>query len=279
MWKAICGKLDNTEQLIQKEFHKEADSIEKDVEAYCADEVVTAKITEEIRSNINENINDYEKERLYSLLPEEDRKALELGRKIQVKKTRKKRKVYLSLAAALVLAMAIGVTSMGGPERIIKLMNSVVGDREISQVDSSEDNYLSIEEKEENAYQEIKDTFGCDIVRVVPCIEGMVFDSSALDKQLQTAEIYYKINNEKVSFYINASYREASWAIDIEYNVTNKWTKEIKGCAIKVNKYSTDGSKAERFSASFEYKGLEYFINGTFDKKDFVKILNYLYFF
>lgn len=272
-------KLDNTEQLIQKEFHKEADSIEKDVEANCADVVVTAKITEEIRSNVNKDINDYEKQRLYSLLPEEDRRALELGRKIQVKKTRKKRKVYLSLAAALVLAMAIGMTSMGGPERIIKLMSSVVGDREISQVDSSEDNYLSIEEKEENAYQEIKDTFGCDIVRVVPCIEGMVFDNSTLDTQLQTAEIYYKIGDEKVSFYINASYREASWAVDIEDNITSQWTEKIKGCDIKVKEYSTDGSKAERFSASFEYKGLEYFINGTFEKGDFEKILKYLYFF
>ncbi|KMZ54544.1 DUF4367 domain-containing protein [Dorea sp. D27] len=272
-------KLDKTEQLIQKEFHKEADIIEKDVEANCADEVVTDKITEGIRSNVNKNINDYEKERLYSLLPEEDRRALEIGRKIQIKKTRKKKKMYLSLAAALVLAMAIGVTSLGGPERIIKLMSSAVGDREISQVDSSEDNYLSIEEKEENAYQEIKDAFGCDIVRVVPCIEGMVFESSALDSQLQTAEIYYKIDNEKISYYINASFSEASWAIDVEDKVMNQWTKKIKGCDIKVKEYSTDGSKAERFSASFEYKGLEYFLNGTFEKEDLEKILNYLYFF
>lgn len=272
-------KLDNTEQLIQKEFHNEADSIEKDVETICADEVVTERITDEIRSNVDKNIDQYEKERIYSLLPEEDKKALEIGRRIQRKKPGKRKKMYLSLAAALVLAMAIGVTSLGGPERIIKLMSSVVGDREIAQVDSSDDNYLSLEEKEENAYQEIKDEFGCDIVRIVPCVSNMVFDKGILDKQLQTAEIYYEINNEQISYYINASYMEASWAVDIEDEVINKWTETIKGCDINIREYSADSSKVQRFSASFEYKGLEYFINGTLEKEELEKILNYLYFF
>lgn len=272
-------KLDNTEQLIQKEFHKEADSIEKDVEANCADEVVTAKITEEIRSNINKNINDYEKERLYSLLPEEDRKALEIGRKIQVKKTRKKRKMYLSLAAALVLAMAIGVTSMGGPERIIKLMSSVVGDREISQVDSSEDNYLSSEEKEENAYQEIKDTFGTDAVKIMPCVNKMAFQDIELDKKMQTAELYYKIDDETLTYYINATYTNTSIGIDIEDKIDNTWIKTVNGCDIEVKEYDTEKYGNERFSARFSYKGLEYFINGTLKKDELEEILNNLYFF
>lgn len=272
-------KLDNTEQLIQKEFHKEADSIEKDVEANCADEVVTAKITEEIRSNVNKDINDYEKERLYSLLPEEDRRALEIGRKIQVKKTRKKRKVYLSLAAALVLAMAIGMTSMGGPERIIKLMSSVVGDREISQVDSSEDNYLSIEEKEENAYQEIKDTFGTDAVKIMPCIKKMVFQDIELDKKMQTAELYYKIDNETLTYYINATYTNTSIGIDIEDKINNTWIKTVNGCDIEIKEYDTKEYGNERYSARFSYKGLEYFINGTLKKDELEEILNNLYFF
>lgn len=271
-------KLDNTEQLIQKEFHKEADSIEKDVEAYCADEVVTAKITEEIRSNINENINDYEKERLYSLLPEEDRKALELGRKIQVKKTRKKRKVYLSLAAALVLAMAIGVTSMGGPERVVELLKKSIGQREVKKLNQGYVKEYS-EENEEETYQKVKDVFGCDIVKVIPCIKGMKFQTSEIDETLQISELYYKLNDEIISYYVNASYLDTSFGIDVEDKVVNKWTENINGCNIVIKEYNTDKSGTQRYSAEFEYKGLEYFLNGTIKKDEMQLILNNLYFF
>lgn len=272
-------KLDNTEQLIQKEFHKEADSIEKDVEANCADVVVTAKITEEIRSNVNKDINDYEKQRLYSLLPEEDRRALELGRKIQVKKTRKKRKVYLSLAAALVLAMAIGMTSMGGPERVVRLIKFSLGEREVTKVNSRKDVAISREEKEEQAYQEVKDMFGSDVVRIVPCVSGMEFNGIETDQEIQLAEIYYKLNNEKLSYYINASYSNTSWGLDIEDKIDDNWIENINGCDIEVKEYHTNEKGIKRYSARFEYKGLEYFINGTLGKADFEAILKSLYFF
>lgn len=272
-------KLDNTEQLIQKEFHNEADSIEKDVETICADEVVTERITDEIRSNVDKNIDQYEKERIYSLLPEEDKKALEIGRRIQRKKPGKRKKMYLSLAAALVLAMAIGVTSLGGPERIIKLMSSVVGDREIAQVDSSDDNYLSLEEKEENAYQEIKDAFGCDAVKIMPCTKGMVFQNIELDKKMQTAELFYKLNNETIFYYINAIYSNASLGIDIEDKIKSTWIVNINECDIEVKEYDTGDENLERYSAKFSYKGLEYFLSGSMNRDDLEKIINNLYFF
>lgn len=272
-------KLDNTEQLIQKEFHKEADSIEKDVEANCADVVVTAKITEEIRSNVNKDINDYEKQRLYSLLPEEDRRALELGRKIQVKKTRKKRKVYLSLAAALVLAMAIGMTSMGGPERIVKLLKMSIEGREVDKITSGDDNYTSVKAKEEDAYQQVKDTFGSDVVRLVPCIEGLRFKTSVIDNEIQTAEMYYSLNKKNISYFINASYADTSWGVDIEDELVSSWTENIKGCNIDIKEYVVEDLNASKYTAIFEYKGLEYYLCGSLKKEEIEEILNNLYFF
>lgn len=272
-------KLDNTEQLIQKEFHNEADSIEKDVETNCADEIVTEKITDGIRSNVDKNIDQYEKERIYSLLPEEDKKALEIGRRIQRKKPGKRKKMYLSLAAALVLAMAIGVTSLGGPERVVRLIKYSLGEREITKVNSREDIAVSRVEKEEEAYQEIKDMFGSDVVRVVPCVVGMEFYGIEMDNEIQIAEMYYKLNDKKLSYYINASYSNTSWGVDVEDKIEDKWTEKINGCDIEVKEYSTNETESKKYSARFEYKGLEYFFNGSLEKTDFEKILNNLYFF
>lgn len=273
-------KLDNTEQLIQKEFHNEADSIEKDVETICADEVVTEKITDEIRSNVDKNIDQYEKERIYSLLPEEDKKALEIGRRIQRKKPGKRKKMYLSLAAALVLAMAIGVTSLGGPERVVRLIKYSLGEREVKKINSGEEVAISQEEKEEEAYQEVKDTFGSDAVKIMPCITGMVFQESELDKKMQTVELYYELNGRTITYYINASYSDASWATDIEDETLNKWNQDINGCEMEIKEYGTKEAEGiRRYSARFSYKGFEYFLNGTMKRHELDLILNNLYFF
>ena len=46
-------------------------------------------------------------------------------------------KIYLALAAVIVCVLAMGITSMGGPERIVRMMTQNVGDREVDQVDSN----------------------------------------------------------------------------------------------------------------------------------------------
>lgn len=270
-------KLDNTEQLIQKEFHNEADSIEKDVETICADEVVTEKITDEIRSNVDKNIDQYEKERIYSLLPEEDKKALEIGRRIQRKKPGKRKKMYLSLAAALVLAMAIGVTSLGGPERVVRLIKYSLGEREVKKINSGEEVAISQEEKEEEAYQEIKNEFGSDPVKIIARPAGMTFNRQDLDRSIQTAEMYYDYNGEKLIYIINASYSNASLGIDVEDEKVSQRELNLKGCDIEFTEYNVKGKS--KYSASFSYKGLEYYILGVMEEEDFLYILNNLYFF
>ena len=58
---------------------------------------------------------------------------------------RKKRNIrrIVALAAVLILVMAVGMTSFGGPERMLQFMKSSVGGRKVSQVDSSDKTKLS----------------------------------------------------------------------------------------------------------------------------------------
>ena len=85
----------------------------------------------------------------------------ELSAGTDEKKHRFRRKAYLSRVAAAVvivlLAGGIGVTSFGGPERVMEMMKRNVGSRKVEQVDSNKDNLVIKEENEEEAYQKIKD--------------------------------------------------------------------------------------------------------------------------
>lgn len=186
--------------------------------------------------------------------------------------------MYIGLAAALVLAMAVGVTSLGGPERIIRMLTQMVGDREVVQVDSSDDNKVIVKEEEEEAYQKVREEFGVDPVRIFWRPRGMKFIKMQLDEEMRIAEINFKYNEESIVYWINASYAKSSWGIDVEDNVTEKYTKEINDCLIEIKEYEILQTKAKRYSASFRYNGLEYFIMGKIQKEEFEEIINNLYF-
>lgn len=279
---------DQLEQIIKNEYDRLAKEEENDIQADDTIEVPEGT-KESLRAKIDQQIEEMKKEKVYAQLSEEDRKALELGRKIMAEEEqekteakvvhKKKRfKMYFGLAAVLVLVMAVGITSIGGPERIVRMLKQAVGDREVEQVDSSDENLTFVEENEEEAYEEIRVAFGIEPVKVFGRPDGMKFEKMELDTSLQIAELYYKYNGRNVIYLINASYTDASFGIDIEDEIVAEYELNVEECDIKVKQYVKPKKKDSKFAASFKYNGLEYFIVGSMAKEDFEEILNNLFF-
>ncbi len=237
-----------------------------------------------------EKVRKKQREHLYANMSEDDRKALEIGRRVLEKERAQKegkvvwkkkqiKKVYFGLAAALVLAMAVGVTTMGGPEKIIKMMTQMVGDREIEQVDSSEDNLILVNEDEEQAYQKVFEEFGIEPVRIIAVSENMKFLNMKLDGVMQTAEFYYDYDGEKLIYLISASHKKGSFGYEIEDKIIDKYPIDVYGKEVVVKQYQVTGKGIEKFSASFKEMGLKYFLTGTMGKEEFELIINNLHFF
>ena len=280
---------DQLEQIIKNEYDRLAQEEENDIQADDTIEVPEGT-KESLRAKIDQQIEEMKKEKVYAQLSEEDRKALELGRKIMAEEEqekteakvvhKKKRfKMYFGLAAVLVLVMAVGITSVGGPERIVRMLKQAVGDREVEQVDSSDENLVTGEENEEEAYEKVKEEFGVEPVKIGIKAEKMMFSKLEFDRELQIAELYYTFEGENVVYFINASYANASLGIDVEDEIVNVSEKNIKGCKIEIKQYKTPITNKERYSASFEYNGLEYFLIGTMRKEEFDNIIQYLFFY
>lgn len=288
-------KKDQLEELLKEEFDRIARE-EEDVlreEEISIPEGTQEKIYAEIQEKIQASEREKEKERLYAQLSEEDMKALEIGRRIMEEEAAGERKVRfvqkkkrlrmcVGLAAALILTMAVGVTSMGGPERIIQMVTQTVGDREIEKITSSDKVMRTAEENEEEAYQKISDEFGVEPVRIWNKTEEMKFIGMEYDEERQTAEMYYECGDGSLMYLINASYRDASLGIDIEDEIVDMYNKKIGSGEIQiqaeVKEYRIQEAGQERYSAQFEYKGLEYFFVGVMEKEDFVYILENLHF-
>ena len=294
---------DELKECIAREFEEiakeEEESLEKDTSLVVPEgtkEAVLARLKEQMREYQREQAENEAREREEAInnLSEEDRKALELGRKMlkaevgtadtsekKVHYRRKPLKIYLALAAVIVCVLAMEITSMGGPERVVRMVRQAVGDREVEQVDSNKtdkQNKIIEGEAEEEAYQKIRDTFDTDVVKVFVCLPDMKFDTMNLDESKQVAEMYYSYDGETIGYIINMPYRDSSWGVDFEDPVEKKYSKEIHKCKINITLYEIEDSNVPKCVAKFKYGNIEYILMGTMSEQNFEKILKNLFF-
>lgn len=294
---------DELKECIAREFEEiakeEEESLEKDTSLVVPEgtkEAVFARLKEQMREYQREQAENEAREREEAInnLSEEDRKALELGRKMlkaevgtadtsekKVHYRRKPLKIYLALAAVIVCVLAMGITNMGGPERVVRMVRQAVGDRDVEQVDSNKtdkQNKIIEGEAEEEAYQKIRDTFDTDVVKVFVCLPDMKFDTMNLDESKQVAEMYYSYDGETIGYIINMPYRDSSWGVDFEDSVEKKYSKEIHKCKINITLYEIEDSNVPKCVAKFKYGNIEYMLMGTMSEQNFEKILKNLFF-
>ena len=293
-------KKDEFKECIAREFEEiareEEEFLENDTSLVVPEgtkDAVLARVSEQIRAYEMEQTRK-ETEEAINHLSEEDREALELGRKMlkagigkkdpeepsgkKVRRKKKPLKMYLALAAVIVCVLAMGITSMGGPERIVRMMTQNVGDREVEKSSTSHKIKMIEGEDEEKAYQKIGDNFATDVVKICICLPEMRFDSMELDKDKQMADMYYYYNNKTIAYCINLPYRDGSWGIDFEDPIDKEYSKEIQGCTIEITKYKPNQKGLPRWDARFEYNNIEYLLTGTMKQQEFEKILKKLIF-
>ena len=293
-------KKDTLEQRIAEDFKKLAQAEEEKTrkEAESEKDIRMPEGTKEaVRARLDEEIKKIEAAEVYDRLSEEDRRALELGRKVLREekekekekeekafegKTRKHhrrpRRVYIAVAAVLVATLAVSVSAMGGPERMVRMVRQAVGDREVEQVDSSDENLVIVEENEEEAYQQLKDIFGVEPVRIVIQPLGMHFDYMIYEPESLTAEIRYQINNQSVIFFISGAYTKSSWGVDVDDEVVEEYSYTKYDCEIKLKEYIRPSGE-EKYSAQFAYNGLDYYLVSLISKNEFNQIVKNLYFY
>lgn len=255
-------------------------------------------LKESMHQKIKERIRKAEEEKeqeKYAGLSEEDRKALELGRKMleeenvtEFKAPAKKRmsrrgklrlQHALGFVAVLAVVMLVEVNSLGGPEKVVKLVKQQVVKRDVEKINSSSDSKIIVEENEEEAYQTIADEFGVEPVRIFIKPDGMKFEKLELDKNMQVAEMSYLYKNENIRYIINATYKDMAIGNDFEDGLTEEYWLESAKAKVLVKEYETPETKAKYYSARYEYNELEYELVGMMSKADFENIIKNLFFY
>lgn len=268
-------------RFLQEELKKEADQIMREVEA--DPEVADLTAPSEIDQKLYEQIKQYKEEHYApeETLSEEQQELIRLGK---IYKRKQKRRKYVVLAAAVVSAFAVGITSFGGPERIFHKFNWNIGDREQTNFDSDDEDIVAAKaSEEEEAYQKIKDEFGIEPVRMYYLPANMKFQDVIIYREMQNIQIIYTDGddeNKTLRYQVSTSYRDASNGLDVEDSLIKEERVEVKGVPIKIKYYQIEQGNSERISAMFEHQDIQYLLSINNIKADeFEKILKNLNFF
>lgn len=292
----MSEKKDQLKEILKDQLNREAKQIEEEV-GLNDNEEIPNELKIRMKNALDQKIReremrseDMKRTDAYAKLSEEDREALRLGREM-LKNQSEEKKIYtirrkkrnirriVALAAVLILVMAVGMTSFGGPERMLQFVKSSVGGRQVSKVNSSDKNKIIEEEDEKKAYEKLADEFGIDPVRLIWRPKGMKFEKMILDTDIQVAEVDYLYKSKRIEYFISASYGEVSWGYDNEDKKINCYYEQVGKTDIEVTEYETPETERNRYVAEFEYKKMHYCFSGEMKKEEIENILKNLYFY
>ena len=197
------------------------------------------------------------------------------------KKVRRKRhwKVYGIVAIVAVLAMMWSMVSIGGTPFFGRVLNDIIGDREMVKVNTERedgDKNKVDDYDESKVYDEIKEEFGVEVVRLLP--SGFSLQVKDIDTALKRVCLIYEKNGIVLQYQMEIQCENKSYGYDIEEKKLKESQVEIEGNDIDIAQYELeDGNKKN--VAQFSYKNTFYTINATMDPIEFEKILNNLFFF
>lgn len=263
----------------EKEMVDEIESYMKEVDS--EPDVAESPLPPELQAKIHQQIETRalarekaERERM----SQEERELIRLGK---IYRKRRKARKYVVLAAALVAVLALGITSIGGPEKIVEKVNWMLAGREQTNVDSDDDGIVQLEGvEEEEVYQQIEDKFGFAPVKPLYLPEQTGFLGAKMGDEIQGITITYgKDGNAKVIYFISPNYRSGSLGTDIEDEVVDEYELQSGSEKIIVKQYYLEEEKNNRWTGEFSYQNVYYlFVGMDVEKQEFEKILKNLFF-
>ena len=300
---------EKVKKLMQEELEREAEKIRAEVEA--DESLRNLPFPDGMDGELQKKIEEYEKNKAaVEMLSEEDQEALRLGRELQmlnVKENeaedksengengsagrtgktvrfRRKKRTYVLLAFVAILVLAMGMTAIGGQPFVSMIREQILGDRNMVQIDSdnSEGDETIVNsgvDEEELAYQQIKDEFGFEPVRLETLPDGAKFENIIFTDDKQEVLLIYDISGKILEYRIYPNFRNKSIGYDIEDEMIDEYTLTVSQVPIFVQIYQIAGLNQNQYVAQFNYNGTFYLVNYISDREVIDEILNNLKFF
>lgn len=288
------------EKLLRGELDKEAQAILEEIEAN--ESLKDLKLPDENEEALMQKIQKLEeKKAACEEMPEKDREAFRLGREMQAlqengktvsdenevdthktipfKKRRKK--PYLLVAIVAVLAFAMSMTSIGEVPLVTEIKNQILGTSRMVKMNSEREGDEEVVEStggEAEAYEEIRNTFGAEIVHFGYLPNGFDFSDYEVDETLNKACMFYQNQNTVLEYRMFFNPIEQAYGYEVEDELLDEQVITVNSVPIELKCYKVPNSNAVSYVAHFENSKIYYTINTitNINKSEIIKILENL---
>ena len=248
---------------LKKEVDREAQDIEKEVES--RDDLDDIKVSEDMETSLFNKIQEYEYDKRV---------------KKAVHRSKKKRRLFLALAAVLILVCGSVMTGTGSKSYWKVLWDRVAGDEEANIINVEE---MKSEETEDwneiQVFNEIRKETGISPVRLGYMPKTFLFVGYEMDKEQNRAVIFYKYNGQIMQYAMYMNNTDSSYGrTDLDQLVDEYQIETTNKIIADVKEYSVVNRENNRYVAEFEYMDAQYQLMGVMEKDEFDKIIENLIF-
>ena len=252
---------------------------EEETEPAKAEEILETVVGEEKKVNYAQGEGN--REQIYNLLSDEDKKALAIGKRKLAQRKRDKVLKFAGAAAMVCLCLfGVSMTSSANREYVMALWNTLTAQSLNIGIENS-NNYVESSSKEENSiYNEIQDKTGITPLKFLYKPEGMKYSSCNIDSYTNNAIIQYLYdkNDTVINLFMYKKSLDASGYQSFDGKYTDSFQITIATDKIITISEIENPNGEKEYVTQFENSHNYYSVSAIMDKKEFTKLLQNAYF-
>ena len=247
---------------LKEEVDREAQDIEKEVES--RDDLDDIKVSEDMETSLFNKIQEYEYDKRV---------------KKAVHRSRKKRRLFLALAAVLILVCGSVITGTGSKSYWKVLWDRVAGDEEANIINVEDmESEVTDDWNEIQVFNDIRKETGIFPVRFGYMPKKLLFTGYELDKEQNLAVIFYNYNDQIMQYLMYMNNTDSSYGQTEIDQLVSEYQIVVNNNVIDIKEYTVVNQENNRYVAEFEYMDAQYQLTGLMEKEEFDKIIENLIF-
>ena len=243
---------------LKEEVDREAQEIEKEVES--REDLDDIKVSDDMETSLFNKIQEYEYDKRIKKV---------------VHRSKKKRRLFLALAAVLILVCGSVITGTGSKSYWKVLWDRVAGDEKANIINVEDmDTYETEDIDEIQVYKDINSKLGIVPLLLTYFPKNMFLSEYEIDEVQNRAVLLYKYNGQNIQYSMYMNDTDSSFGqIEIDNIIDEYDIKLENGIIFHVREYLLEESERTRFVAEAEYRDAQYQLIGVIEKEEFEKII------
>ena len=249
---------------LKNEIDKEARKTDEEIRnRHDLDDIT---VSDDLETSLFNKIQDYEYDKRFQKT---------------IRRSRKKRRILLAVAAMLILIFGSVITGTGSKSYWKVLMDRLAGDENLTNVDvQNMDSQKTDDLDEVYVFNEIRKKTGISPVHLGYMPELMYLKEYELSIEQSRAVLLYDYRGQTIQFSMYMNNADSSYGqIEMDELVNEYEIVLDNDICININEYEVPNKTDHRYAAEFQYQDARYQLIGIMKKVEFEKIINNLQFY